>query len=129
MRRTAKWLLLPLLFSACTSKPVVVVENDNIDLGVVYNSDSPVKTVIRLTNNGGKDLKITEVKTDCGCTTVQHPHGSIAPGKQVELPVMIDIQRYAPQEMESVIGIYTNLVDTPIVVHAKMTIENKSYDE
>jgi len=122
MRRSIKLLFLALTLSACTFGDVVEVESQEIDMGKLCPEDSLAQAVIRLTNHGRKDLFITNVKTDCACVVVAFSRSHIAPGKTTELPVTIDISRYAPQLLEHTIGIYTNLVDTPIVVNTKVEI-------
>jgi len=118
-------LVSMLLFCSCNApKRLATVENENIDLGTVYKTESPATCVIRLTNNGRKDLRVTKVKTDCECTTVEKPKKAITSGETVELPVSVDISTAAPFEKETTIGIYTDLMDYPVVVHLKMLVRN-----
>ena len=62
-------------------QPKLVVEKDKIDLGEVKEGET-VDAVFVLENKGDADLKIENVRTSCGCTTVKltDQEKIIAPG-------------------------------------------------
>ena len=73
-----RFLPLLLLFIAfgCTKSEVdvegVVVSND-IDIGHVRVSDSPIKTSFSIANHSSVVIEIDEVQSGCGCTVIDLP--------------------------------------------------------
>ena len=56
------------------------VKNEVIDCGnVIY--EQPVTAKFELQNMSSNPVSIKDVKTSCGCTTVEYPKGQIAPGE------------------------------------------------
>ena len=58
----------------------ISAKNEVIDCGsVVY--EQPVTAKFELQNMSSNPLVIKNVRTSCGCTTVEYPKGQIAPGE------------------------------------------------
>jgi hypothetical protein len=56
------------------------VKNEVIDCGnVIY--EQPVTAKFEMQNMSSNPISIKDVKTSCGCTTVEYPKGQIAPGE------------------------------------------------
>lgn len=55
------------------------------NLGKLSETDSPVSHTFSLRNVSGKPLRISRVRTTCGCTAAAFDSTSIAPGKEVEI--------------------------------------------
>ena len=58
----------------------LAVKNEVIDCGnVIY--EQPVTAKFEMQNMSSNPISIKDVKTSCGCTTVEYPKGQIAPGE------------------------------------------------
>ena len=58
------------------------VKNQVIDCGnVIY--EQPVTAKFEMQNRSSNPITIKDVKTSCGCTTVEYPKGQIAPGESM----------------------------------------------
>lgn len=60
--------------------PVMKFEKNTIDYGVI-NKGSDGMREFKFTNTGKSPLKITRVKSTCGCTIPTYPHTDIMPGE------------------------------------------------
>jgi len=63
-------------------------------------------------NNGDAILQISEVKTGCGCSTVNYD-AEIPPGKTGNLTLKIDTEGYGGKQYKEVIHIISNDPNTP----------------
>lgn len=91
-------LILPGLFFAQTAEtpqtdsllvqPTTVISYDSAfyDFGTVKQG-VVVKRTFRFTNTGTDSLRITEVKTTCGCTVPEWPKQPVPPGSTGEIKV------------------------------------------
>jgi hypothetical protein len=64
------------------------------DWGDVKPEDSPLKAKIKIMNAGDADLKITNVKPGCGCTTAPLEKDVIPPGGNTFLDVSLRMDNY-----------------------------------
>ena len=70
------------------AQPMAVITYDSAfyDFGTVKQGVM-VKRTFRFTNTGTDSLKITDVKTTCGCTVPEWPRQPVAPGGTGEIKV------------------------------------------
>lgn len=73
----------------CSAQPKLVLKNQEVDLGTVYNG-AIVKARLALTNGGTDRLVIQSIRTSCGCTTVKQPKEDLKPGESDTLEVEFD---------------------------------------
>ena len=66
-----------------------------IDYGTVNKGDDGIRQ-FKFTNTGTADLKITQVRSSCGCTIPKKPEAPIAPGASDVIEVKYDTQRVGP---------------------------------
>ncbi len=59
----------------------------SFDFGKVSKKDGKVSHVFSFTNEGGRNLVITNARADCGCTRPQYDDSPVAPGKEGTLKV------------------------------------------
>lgn len=78
-----------LLVPAASAQGVLTFDRADHDFGVVAEGE-PAETVFAFTNTGDRALRITDVRTSCGCTTPRYPTGSVAPGARGEVAVGYD---------------------------------------
>jgi len=70
--------------------PRIHVEPTVLDLGTIRQADGVVKGNFKITNTGGKELKIYSTFSSCGCTTVPLKNKTIAPDETIDLAVEYD---------------------------------------
>lgn len=83
------------------SVPVIEVETTEFDVGVISNSEPTTKELL-VHNKGKRDLKITSIKTTCGCTVGTFDKSSKRPGVTEDavippgskLPMFVTINPY-----------------------------------
>lgn len=66
-----------------------------IDYGTINKGDYGVRQ-FKFTNTGNADLKITQVRSSCGCTIPKKPSNPIAPGASDVIEVKYDTERVGP---------------------------------
>jgi hypothetical protein len=119
-----KMLLAAMLMSSvsASAQKLKALEN-TIDLSDVAFRH-PATAVFRLRNVSDRSISITDVKTDCGCTTVEYPQTVIARGKTVELKVVYDAKQMG--HFEKAIDVYTGRDDKACVLGIKGVVREPS---
>lgn len=85
-----------LLLSGCSSaKPVLFIEQSEIDLGDVVNGDIISRDIV-IGNDGDAELVVASVSTSCGCTTAQLDPMTLAPGQRGTLHIEFDSGAHGP---------------------------------
>ena len=64
---------------------ILLADKLSYDLGKLSETDAPVSRTFSLRNVGDKPLRISRVRTMCGCTAAAFDSTFIAPGKKVEI--------------------------------------------
>jgi hypothetical protein len=72
------------------------------DFGTVKPEDSPLKTTIKIKNTGTENLKITEVRAACGCTTAPLSKDELQPGETADLAIELRISTFSGEISKSV---------------------------
>jgi len=118
MKRITISLLLTLVLgtfcyqaSAQETGPQISFETQNLDYGQIPYAADGVRTFV-FTNIGDAPLKITNVKSSCGCTVPKKPKGPIAPGEKGEIQVKYDTNRQGP--FRKTITVSSNATNQPI---------------
>ena len=83
--------------------PVLAAEDERtlffvsqqIDMGVIYESDAPIEVAFKFVNSGSKKERITKVTTNCGCTGAVYCDKEIMPGDSSEVVVTFNPRRRA----------------------------------
>ena len=114
VRLLGRALLLPTLFLPLSlSAQRLSTESAAIDCGQVLFGH-PVTAVYEMRNSGNQPLTIKDVRTSCGCTTVDWPSTAIAAGKNFQITVRYDAQTMG--HFDKQIGIESNAADTMMVL-------------
>ena len=70
----------------------ITTQHEVVDCGqIVFRH--PITTEFRLKNEGDRPLVINQVKKSCGCTSVEYPTGSIAPGEEFTVKMTYDAKQ------------------------------------
>lgn len=70
----------------------LVVTKTSVDCGKVAY-EKPVTAIFELRNKGSHRLRISDVKADCGCTSVEYPTGEIAGGDKFTVKLTYDARQ------------------------------------
>jgi hypothetical protein len=73
------------------ASPVLFIEKDTVDLGLIIDKN-PVVTVVNIVNSGDAVLEISKIKSGCGCSKVDMPKRILAPGESSPLHIEIIIE-------------------------------------
>lgn len=81
------WATGVLIASAiASSQPRLFIDKTTLNLGTVYQG-GVVNTTIPIKNIGNTPLKIIDISTSCGCTTVKQPQKELPPAGSTKLEV------------------------------------------
>lgn len=98
--------------------------NATIDCGQVI-FQRPVKAEFQMTNSGSSPLKIDNVRSSCGCTSVTYPVEAIAPGASFTVTATYDAKTMG--HFQKQIGIYSNGSTEPMMLTLKgIVVEKKN---
>jgi hypothetical protein len=85
-------LVLGLMCSGTAlGQPKLVLSQEAWDFGEVWHPETPTLT-LTLKNEGDAELKISEVKANCGCTHVTPGRKVVPPGETTEIKIVYDTQ-------------------------------------
>lgn len=85
-------LMLSSLLALSASAQKITTQHKLIDCGqVVFRH--PVTSEFKMKNDGNRALRISEVKKSCGCTSVEYPTQSIAPGEEFVVKMTYDAKQ------------------------------------
>ena len=86
-------LLLAWLLAACGGIPAIAVTPDKIDFGAIPAAN-PVTATVQVRNEGNRTLRISGVRTSCGCTTATLSATAVAANAVADLQVTFDPQAH-----------------------------------
>lgn len=116
-------LVAMLLSSGAVSAQKLQAIEQTIDLSNVAFRQ-PVTAVFRLKNVSDTPIRITDVTTDCGCTTVEYPHTVVDRGNTVVIKAVFDARQMG--HFEKTIDVYTGKDDRPCVLSIKGVVREPS---
>lgn len=100
-------------------------KNKVIDLGqVVYRM--PVTAEFELINEENKSLRISQVRSSCGCTTVDFPQTNIAAGQTYKVGATYDAKQMG--HFEKQVGLYFEDDQPPIMLTLKGVVVDEVHD-
>jgi rhodanese-related sulfurtransferase len=105
--------LFVILAAAAAASPAIHVDMMVYDFGSVMEGYSVAHTFV-LTNSGDDVLRISGVRTDCGCTTTMLASTSLAPGESVDLDALSDTTG-SRGTFSKTITVYSNDPGMPIL--------------
>ena len=99
------------LLSLSVSAQRLVITKSVVDCG---NTEymRPVTATFELWNKSTKKMTIHSVKTDCGCTKVDYPKGSIAGGEHFQVKVTYDARQLG--HFHKMAAIMSNASEKPV---------------
>lgn len=113
------------LLASCATAQQIETRNTTINCGqVVYRQ--PVKAEFKMKNNGQEPLTITNVRTSCGCTTVEYPTNPIAAGESFTISATYDAKTMG--HFQKLVGVYSNAGNDPMTLTIKGVVVEKKTD-
>ena len=94
-----------------------------VDLGVLSREDD--KQIVRLsfTNVGDVPLVVTEVRTTCSCTTIQHDRKKVLPSERGVLTITMDPSKAPVGSFYRVLQVYSTATNGVQHITLKAEIE------
>ena len=94
-----------------------------VDLGVLTREDD--KQIVRLsfTNAGDVPLVVTEVRTTCSCTTIQHDRKKVMPEERGVLTITMDPSKAPVGSFYRVLQVYSTATNGVQHITLKAEIE------
>jgi len=80
MRKLSLFVIGLIIGIAATAQPIIKFTKKVHDFGTIKEIDGKVKYVFEFTNTGNSDLKLTSVRSSCGCTAPNWTKTPIPPG-------------------------------------------------
>lgn len=109
------FLLFHLSFSPAAAQKLSI-NKTTIDVGKT-GFEVPVTATFELRNKSLKTIEISELKTDCGCTTVDAPKQTIAPGERFTISLTYDARLLG--HFTKQVAVYSNATREPVYLKMK----------
>ena len=106
-------VILCLMTSLAWAVPRVMVPDHSFNFGTISQGDK-VKHAFVFKNVGDEPLKVTKVRSSCGCTAVLASADTLAPGESGEIQANFDSTRFRGS-VSKTIYLYTNDTVTPVM--------------
>ena len=120
------YALLASCIVVCADSPkgaVIEFSTKVVDLGTLSRDDD--KQIVRLsfTNTGDVPLVVTEVRTTCSCTTVQHDRRKVLPTERGVLNITMDPSKAPVGDFYRVLNVYSTAINGVQHITLKAEIE------
>lgn len=116
-------LLTMPLFGAMAQN--IMATNEIIDCGqVMYQSPATADFEVR--NMSNKSLRIIDVRTSCGCTSVAYPKDRIEAGDKFMVSVTYDAETMG--HFDKYVGIYSEGADKPLMLRVRGNVVREMVD-
>lgn len=120
------YALLASCIVVCADSPkgaVIEFSTKVVDLGTLSRDDD--KQIVRLsfTNAGDVPLVVTEVRTTCSCTTVQHDRRKVLPTERGVLNITMDPSKAPVGDFYRVLNVYSTATNGVQHITLKAEIE------
>lgn len=120
------YALLTSCIVVCADSPkgaVIEFSTKVVDLGTLSRDDD--KQIVRLsfTNTGDVPLVVTEVRTTCSCTTVQHDRRKVLPTERGVLNITMDPSKAPVGDFYRVLNVYSTATNGVQHITLKAEIE------
>lgn len=126
MNNQRKILLLSAMMTvAAAQAQLVTTQHEVVDCGQV-TFRQPVTAEFKLKNGGNKQLNITDVRTSCGCTTVDYPKTTIAAEDSFTVRATYDAKQMGTFQKQ--VGLYLNNADEPYILTMRGRVVSEIVD-
>ena len=101
------------------------ISKTTIDVGKT-GFEVPVTATFELRNKGIKNLHITDVKADCGCTKVDYPKTGIGMGDRFTISLTYDARQMG--HFQKQVAVYSNATKNPVDLKMKGVVVEEVKD-
>ncbi len=101
------------------------ISKTTVDVGKT-GFEVPVTATFKLRNKGLKSLRISKVKTDCGCTKVDYPQNSIGIGEHFTISLTYDARQMG--HFQKQVAVYSNATKKPVYLKMKGVVVEEVHD-
>lgn len=101
------------------------ISKTTIDVGKT-GFEVPVTATFELRNKGIKNLHITDVKADCGCTKVDYPKTGIGMGDRFTISLTYDARQMG--HFQKQVAVYSNATKNPVYLKMKGVVVEEVKD-
>ena len=120
------FMLLATTFTVWAEEPMganIEFSTKVVDLGTLSREDD--KQIVRLsyTNTGDVPLVVTEVRTTCSCTTIQHDRKKVMPTERGVLTITMDPSKAPVGSFYRVLQVYSTATNGVQHITLKAEIE------
>ena len=117
-------LMLPMAVVAQSPKGADIEFSNNIvDLGELSQDDDKQIVRLQFTNVGNVPLVVTEVRTSCSCTTVQHDRKKVLPTERGVINITMDPSKAPEGSFYRVLQVYSTATNGVQHITLKAEIE------
>ena len=102
---------------------VIEFQTKVVDLGVLSRDDDKQMVRLAFTNTGDVPLVVTEVRTTCSCTTVQHDRKKVLPTERGVLNITMDPSKAPEGSFYRVLQVYSTATNGVQHITLKAEIE------
>lgn len=113
MMKRMNILMLSSLLAVAASAQKITTQHEVVDCGQILFRH-PVTAEFQMKNEGHKALIIHNVLKSCGCTTVEYPKNSIAPGDSFVVKAVYDAKQMGSFHKQ--VCLYSNASDKPYIL-------------
>ena len=111
MKKIVLLICLGIYFSVSVSaQPGIKFKETKHEFGNVPEGSYPTWD-FTFVNNGNQDLKLTDVKASCGCTSPQWSRDPIKPGDSGQVKVVFNSNGYAGRQFAKSVTVTTNIME------------------
>ena len=111
-----------------SAQPQVALKAQNLKLGdIAWNIPALAKFEVQ--NTGNQPLQILDVRTDCGCTTVNWSKTSIAPGASATLTVSYDANTLGTFHKSIIVNTSASATPIRLTLQGRVLREVVDYDK
>ena len=105
---------------------IITFDSLTIDYGAVVKGEDGIRQ-FKFTNTGTSELKITQVRSSCGCTIPKKPDAPIAPGASDIIEVKYDTERIGP--IRKTITVASNASVPMVALKIKGEVIEEAHEE
>jgi hypothetical protein len=98
------------IYVSVSAQPGIKFKDTRHEFGSVPEGSYPT-WVFKFVNTGNQELKLTDVKASCGCTSPQWSRDPIKPGDSGEVKVVFNSAGYAGRQFAKSVTITTNITE------------------
>lgn len=102
---------------------VIEFQTKVVDLGVLSRDDDKQMVRLAFTNTGDVPLVVTEVRTTCSCTTVEHDRKKVLPTERGVLNITMDPSKAPEGSFYRVLQVYSTATNGVQHITLKAEIE------